>query len=262
LAPLLLCLAGAIQAGGEKTSAYKPILSEEAYQELTHRSQERIGKLAKGDEAALKDLRGEALILAGYTLSTQKYLNQRHPVQVSAVRLAQEAAKSDTADAARKRAAKIAAGKFDDLSAVRVVSLRMVIGDIKDVMMPFANQAKGGEGVHPDLHYSAKVKNQNGSEALINALAAKKLTDANVAKMSKELELLSYRVAVIGSITIERGPGEKKKGEEKLWDEQAIVMRDAAIELAEAARKKDAAAIVEACKRLENSCVECHASFK
>jgi hypothetical protein len=40
------------------------------------------------------------------------------------------------------------------------------------------------------------------------------------------------------------------------------MMRDAAIELAEGARKKDGPAILEACKRLENSCVECHAYFK
>ncbi len=144
----------------------------------------------------------------------------------------------------------------------RGTTLKEPIGDINDVMTLFASHAKGGEGVHPDLHYSPKVKNQNGSEALINALAAKKLTDANVAKMAKELELLGYRVAVIGSLTLERGPGDKKKGEAKEWNEHAIVMRDAAIELADGARKKDGPAILEACKRLENTCVECHSVFK
>src|SRR5262249_31138828 len=138
-----------------------------------------------------------------------------------------------------------------------------VVGKIKPVMTLFEGKDKKGEGVHPDLLYSPKVKSQNGSEALIYALAAKKLTDANVAKMSKELELLGYRVATIGALTLVRGPDKKANAEDaKLWDDQAVLMRDSAVELAEAARKKDGAGILEACKRLENTCVECHGTFK
>jgi hypothetical protein len=138
---------------------------------------------------------------------------------------------------------------------------KVKVGELVDIMNLLRNQAKGGEGIALDLQYSAKVKNQNGIEALINALAAKKLTDANAGKMARELELLSDRVAVIASLTLERGP-EKQKEYLKQWNEQAIEMRDAALELAEGARKKDAPAIFEASKRLENSCVECHGTFK
>ncbi len=127
--------------------------------------------------------------------------------------------------------------------------------------MVFASKTKGGEGIAPDLQYNTKVKNQNGIEALINALAARKLTAKNVAKVSRELELLGYRVAVIGALTLERGPADKK-ADAKVWNEQAVEMRDSAIALAAAAHKKDGPAIFDAAKRLENSCVECHGNYK
>lgn len=257
-AAVLAALSVAGQAGGNKAAVWKPFLPESAYSELSRRSLERIGRLAKDDKAELKDLRAEAVIFAGYTRSTKDRADRAELRQTAAL-VAIDAAK-DNAAAARKIAAQLAAGK-PDKAAEPVKSWPAVTGDIKDVMMVFANQAKGGEGIPAELHYSAKVKNQNGSEALINALAAKKLSDANVKKMSKELQLLAYRVAVIGALTLERGPADKT-ADVKLWNDQAVIMRDAAIELAEAAQKKDGPAIMEACKRLENSCVDCHSNFK
>src|SRR5438874_91660 len=101
------------QAGGDKTTAYKPILTEPAYTELTRRSTERIGKLAKDDKAELKDLRGEALILAGYTLST-KDGPAAAQLRASAVKLASDAGNKDKAAATRKMAIDFAAGKWHD----------------------------------------------------------------------------------------------------------------------------------------------------
>lgn len=248
------------EAGGDKAAAWKTFLPDQAYEELTRRSLERIGALAKSDKK-LGDLRAEALMLAGYTVSA-KDGPDKVPVRHSAVVLATLLEQKEGADAARKLAAEIAAGKVGD-KGDPVKDWRAVIGDINDVMILVATQARKGEGIHADLQYNDKMKKQNGIEALINALAAKKLTDANLGKMSKELELLGYRVATIGALTLRRGPGEKKKGvDDRLWDEQAVAMRDAAIEWAEGARKKDGPAVFEACKRLENTCVECHSKFK
>ena len=164
---------------------------------------------------------------------------------------------------ARKLAAELATGKgTNGKKTGPAPDWKAIIGDIGDAMNPLATKAKGGEGIHADLQYNAKVKNQNGIEALIIALSGKKLSDANLGKMSKELELLGYRVATLGALTLRRGPGKKNRDDVKQWDEQSIVMRDSSIDLAHAARKKDAATVFSASAKLVNSCVECHSNFK
>ncbi len=250
----LAALWGAVSQGGEKAAAWKPFLPAKAYEELTRRSLARLGAADSP-----KQLRAEALLLAGYAMSTK---SPAPGLAQQAVQVARLAADKKNADAARALAAKLAAGKGEGKGATEIKSWHDAIGNINDVMDLMRGKAKGGEGVATDLQYSAKLKNQNGIEALINALAAKKLSDANAAKTSKELELLGYRVATIGALTLQRGPADAKKGSAKEWNEQAVAMRDAAIELAEGARKKDGEAIHAASKRLENSCVECHSQFK
>jgi hypothetical protein len=251
------------EAGDAKAPAWKHFLPRQEYEELTKRSLARLGALAKDEKSEISDVRAEALILAGYAMSTKTAPLASLPQPAQAVKIADLGARKDGAEAARKLAVKLASGKTDEKDAAEIKSWRGAIGDVKDIMYPLATHAKKGEGIHADLKYNDKMKNQNGIEALINALATKKMTDANLGKMSKELELLGYRVATIGALTLQRGPAEKKKGiEDRVWDDQAVMMRDAAIELAEGARKKDGPAILEASKRLENSCVECHAYFK
>jgi hypothetical protein len=245
-------------AQGKPKATFTNIVPKVVYEEATQRSLARIGALA--DKGSIADLRAEAVILAGYTMSAEAGKSTPE-LRQNAVDLAQLAGKKDGADGARKLAASIAAGKATPKVESAVKDWPAVIGNLKEVMMPFATFTKGGEGIHADLQYNAKVKNQNGSEALLNALAAKQLSDANAQKVSHELELLAYRFAVVGSISLVRGP-DKGKGDVKDWNEQAIVMRDAAVELAQAARKKDAEAIFKASNRLENSCVECHSVFK
>ncbi len=249
-------------AGGAKPPAWKQFLPDNRCDELGKRSLARLGTLARDENADIGDVRGEALILAGYAMSANS--SSAGLLQPAlAVRIADLGARKSGAEEARALAIKLASGKVNDKVLADVKDWRAAIGDIKDIMYPFATRAKKGEGIHPALQYNDKLKKQNGIEALINALAAKKLSEANLGKMAHELELLGYRVATIGALTLQRGPAEKKKGiEDRLWDEQAVVMRDAAVELAVAAGKKDGPAILEASKRLENTCVECHMNFK
>ncbi len=127
-----------------------------------------------------------------------------------------------------------------------------------DFMEIYRNKAKGGEGIHADLQYQPKLKNQNGIEALIGALAAKKLSEENLAKVEKELPLLSYRIAVTANLTQYAAP---EKGKER-WNALAIKMRDSALALAESARKKNADGIQKAADALQNSCTQCHREFK
>ena len=130
--------------------------------------------------------------------------------------------------------------------------------DTADGLNIFRSKAKGGEGIHPDLQYQPKLKNQNGIEALLSALAAKKITDDNLEKIAKELPNFAYRMAVVAALTHGKAP-EKKAAE---WRDLSMTLRDTSISLAEAARKKDADGVFKSAQALESSCIDCHSVFK
>jgi hypothetical protein len=247
------------QAGPEKTPAWKQFLPADACKELVKRSTDRVHVLAK-DAEATNALRAEALMLAGYSISTRDptaSAGLRH----RAIKVATLAAQKDGDAQARKLAAELAPAKSDAKAVIPTIDWIAAIGDVVDLMTPLATKAKGGEGIATELQYLAKVRSQNGTEALLLSLATKQLSVANSGKMAKELELVGYRLATIGALARRRGPT-RHKDETKLWEEQATIMRDVSIELAEAARKKDITAILGASKRLVSSCAECHATFK
>jgi hypothetical protein len=257
-AGLAALLTAAGRAGDEKKPLWRPFLPSDDYQELAKRSVDRIHALAKDDSATLA-LRAEALMLAGYTISA-KDAAALAAVRQKAIKIATLADGKETAAEARKLAADLTTAKGDPKSVKETVDWPAAIGNINDVMVPLANKAKGGEGIPDVLQYTPKVKSQNGTEALLVGLASKALKK-DVAKMAKELEIVGYRVATIGALTRRRGP-HKNKDDAKIWDEQSVIMRDAGVDLAEAAAKKNAADIFAASKRLVDSCVECHANFK
>jgi hypothetical protein len=269
LAGLVALVAATGEAGGEKATTWKAFLPDEPAQALAKRSLTRIVERTKKDAEPSGEVRAEALILVGYA-HTVKDASKTAELRDGALALVQDAADPKGAEQMHMLAAGLAEGKTKFAEPIKIKDWPQFIGDIKAVMTLFESKAKKGEGLHSDLQYSPKIKNINGSEALIYALADKKLNDANAAKVSKELELLAYRVAVIGEMCRVRGPGsypksdkkDDKKPDSKIWAEQSVVMRDASIELAVAASKKDSAGILEACKKLENTCVECHAEFK
>lgn len=256
---LFALMAAPSQTGGDKASTWKPFLPQDTYQEVVKRSLDRIHTLAKDAEATTA-LRAEALILAGCTIST-KDPTASAGLREKAITIATLAAVKDGGDKARKLAAELAQTKGDAKAKIPTIDWPAAIGDIVDLMTPLANKTKGGEGIPIELQYTAKLKSQNGTEALLVALATKQLSIANTGKFAKELELIGYRVAIIGALTRRRGPT-KHKEEAKLWEEEATVMRDVGAELAEAARKKDAPGILTASKRLVSACAECHATFK
>jgi hypothetical protein len=135
--------------------------------------------------------------------------------------------------------------------------------DLADMMNLLRIKAKGGEGTAEALQYNAKLKNLNNIEALIGALATKQLTDDNVAKTSKELELLAYRLAVMGSITHDNAPSDRVAKDQVVgWQKLSLDMRDASVALAQAASKKDAAGVQKASTRLEASCTQCHRDYR
>jgi hypothetical protein len=240
-----------LHGGDEKGSPWKPFLSEADYAELTRRSMERIAKLAASDDKKATDkIHVEAAVLAGYTFS---HANGSLALRDAAVRVALKKGDVELA----KTFAQLAADKKGKGEIRHVKSL---LPETSVLMTPFRSEAKGGEGIHPDLQYQPKLKNQNGIEALLNALGQKKLTDENAAKVSKELSLLGRRIAVYGSLTHEAYAPDAKDA--KQWRELSVAMRDAGVELAEAASKKDSDGILTATRKLETSCIDCHSAFR
>lgn len=241
-----------VQGGGDKAGPWKPVLSDDAYKILTQRSIAGIEAAAKsGAKNAEAKVQVEAAILVGYTLSIKN---------------------ADADDVAKLRGAALMAGKPDlkklaDFGKTVPLSPKALpdvkdwkvrLPDVDETMLLFKNKAKGGEGIHADLQYLPKLANLNGIEALIGALSAKKLSEANLTKVSKELPLLGYRLAVFGSVTHEIAP-EKGKAQ---WRELSQKMRDASLALADAAHKKNADGIVTAATSLESTCTQCHSVFK
>jgi hypothetical protein len=131
--------------------------------------------------------------------------------------------------------------------------------DLGEMMNLLRLKAKGGEGTAEVLQYNGKLKKQDGIEALIGALGSKQLDEDKAAKTSKELELLAYRVAVMGAITHDNPPAKDKLAG---WHKLSLEMRDAAVALAEAAAKKDTGDIQKSSARLEASCTKCHRDYR
>ena len=81
LLSLLALWAPTGEAGGAKAPAWKQFLPDKEYEELTKRALARLGTLAKDEKSEISDLRAEALILAGYAMSTKAPRPGRNPPQ-------------------------------------------------------------------------------------------------------------------------------------------------------------------------------------
>jgi hypothetical protein len=224
-ATILVFFVFGLVPAGEKSSPWKRFLPEEAYNVLTERSSKTIAAAAKAGDTVKSDT--ETAIRHGYRLSLQKEPGGLKKIDVD-----------------------------ETVAALRMTMQRKE--SLVEMMEIYRNKAKGGEGIHDDLQYQPKLKNQNGIEALLGALAAKKLSDENLAKVEKELPRLSYRIAVTANLTQYAAP---QKGKER-WNALAIEMRDSALALAESAQKKNADGIMKAADALQTSCTQCHREFK
>jgi cytochrome c556 len=251
MAALGLAFLGTAGTAGDKATLWKPFLPADAYKVMTDRSIKTIETAAKSDDKeAPEKIRVEAIILAGCTLAVadvkKEDVSMLRGASFAAVRMAKEPT------------------SLTDLSKLRILApadvrvLKAGASSLDVLMEIFRNKSKGGEGIPADLQYHPKLKNTNGVEALIGALSSKKLSDENAEKVSKELPLLAYRVAVVGAVTHEMAP---EKGAAQ-WRELASQMRDASVALAEAAGKKNADGIQKAATTLEDSCTKCHGAFK
>ena len=251
----ILCLFASSQ-GREKSTKWKAYVPADAYKELTERSIKTIESLAKSDDKnAVGKVQVEAAILIGYTLAVDDVKNADVSMLRGAGILASRRAKDNDVKSLAEFSKQI---KGSTVAPADVMLLKTHQPTLDDLMELFRNKTKGGEGIHADLQYSPQLKNLNGIEALIGALAKKKLTETNADKVAKELPMLAYRIAVVGTVTHEMAP---EKGAAQ-WRELAGQMRQSSTALAEAASKKNAEDIQKAATTLEDSCTRCHSAFK
>lgn len=255
--PAVLLLAGAgSRAGDAKKTGWKPFLPAGAFKELSKRSITAIETIAKSDaKDADQKIEAEAAILVGYTLSV-KNADEGDVAKVrGAALLAVQTARSGKAKQLVDFSKSIAAAPKTPADKT---SKKEYLQELQWMMENFRGKAKGGEGLHADLQYHPKLKNLNGTEAFLGAIAGKKLSDENLDKIARELPSFAYRTAVMGAITRAFAP---EKGAAQ-WHELSDKMRDSSIALAEAAQKKNGEGILKAAQMLENSCTQCHMVFK
>ncbi len=259
-APFLTLAAG--EAG-----MWKPVLPPAEFKPLVEQAakaiQEELAAPAPTTTAA-KKARGLALLIAGYaqgeTVRGGADAGRAAAVRDAAVAMA-DTLKQKQYDKAKKQAEALAELKADAPGKPGVVALHRP-AERDDVtaatMLLFAVRTRGGLGVD-----SRPAKNVDGIEARLMALSRKPMTQADLEKHADEIARAAYATAVLGQITHalapEKDDGKKKRAEWIAWSEE---MRDAARQLAEAARAKNPKEVRAAASKVNATCTSCHDVFR
>ena len=224
---ILFSLVVGTSPGGDKAASWKPFLPEGAHEVLAKRSMTAIAEAGKVGNKERTEV--EEAIIVGYVLSVERNSGELKESM-----------------------------RQEEIAKIRGKMQRKEL--FVEMMETFRNRTKQRvDGIHADLQYQPKLKNQNSIEALIGALAAKKLSEDNLGKVEKELPLLSYRIAVMANVSQYAVPATK---DPERWIKLASDMRESALALAKAAKKKDANGIFKAADTLQESCINCHREFK
>ena len=151
-----------------------------------------------------------------------------------------------------KLAKSLADKKADQVDALKKENL-------DDVMNLFKLRKSGGFGVGN----TPGAITPDGIELKIINLA-KKTVAGDLKTQGDAIAEAAYRTAAIAEFALHKCPIEKKKGEKdpKDWEKWSKGMKDAALELATAAKAKDAKKVEDAAKKLNNNCQQCHGVFR
>jgi hypothetical protein len=252
-------LAGSIGAGQDKEKLWKPVVPDAAFQQLLHRQTKAISTALLSKD---KDDHTTALVntirVAALALSVKGgEVNLQRGVRETSLQVAHMIKENKDLTEASKLAASLPFGR--STIARKPPDLSRYI-EVADLMNLYQTKKKGGEGIAPALQSTGPLKKQNGIEEKVRYLAKKALKPAVLEKESAELALLGYEMAADGALTATFAPAQKKGPAE--WRELSLRMRDAAVQLAEAASKKDAAAVHTAATSLDAACTRCHSRFR
>jgi hypothetical protein len=265
LSACTLVLAGIGAASGEKDS-WQTILPRDVYQELVKREISLVQNQLENttDERSLNRAKFGALLIAALTKSVKDGPAEEdlRGTREMAITLVNAINKKEQLEAARKLAVQlshttpVANGKPD------TVNWRGFL-ETPVLMVHFLPKPEGGDGIHTDLQSNALLKgSKNGILEKIRYLSTTELTAANLESEAKELELLGYRSAVIGSLIYYLVPAKMKPNKTaQQWQDLAIQMRDQSVNLAVGAQKRDATAVLKASASLRSACSRCHNVF-
>jgi hypothetical protein len=131
--------------------------------------------------------------------------------------------------------------------------------ELENLMHLFQLRSKKGLGVG----LKAGAVMPDGMEKKVEMLADKPLAAAALGAEATGLEQMGYAMAAIAEVSIAKPP-EKDMGKKKIkdWVKWSEDLRDASLQLAEAAKKKDAAALQKAADKANTSCNKCHDVFR
>jgi hypothetical protein len=262
----ILLLAGPGRTGG-KNARWKKFLPPDAYKNLVEREAKILKDCLKDkvEEETLNRAKLAAVMIAALSLSAENGVKiaVEHDAALQMAKLLQD---KDKIPQARRIADLLTSGKLPTpRNGLVVVNMKKLFGgEVLAMMDHLRPKAKGGDGIAASLQTSAPLKGAlNGIEDKIRALAKKKMTEANMKKSADEMVPFGYRLAVLAEVTDDFAPASKAgKKDPKVWHELSVQMRDSALEMAAASKKKDAAAIFDAAGRLEASCTQCHSIFR
>jgi hypothetical protein len=220
-------------------------------------------KDGKAIRKSYKKIQVAAVMIAAIAQSAKPTIGKAKLVAYrdSALELAKAAAKGDAAEIDKLSKA-LATPKTNPKNKAAPVSLKEYLEDSGDVMQPLRRFALGGDGIDPALQSTGPLKSLNGIEEKLRVLGRRPMKAPQLAKESAQLVLMAQKIAVVGQMAHEWAPAKEGNLDPKDWREWSVEMRDSALNLAEAAKNKNANAVFTATKTLNANCTKCHGIFK
>jgi cytochrome c556 len=146
----------------------------------------------------------------------------------------------------------VEAGKVD---AKEVAALRARFEDLETFMTLFKPRHMGGLGYTPE-------GKRDGIEMKLFAIRDKQYTQAQVNREASELVRVARVNVVIAEVVRSYRPARMPAVQLAVWDRSAQTLKEASVELAKAARDKDAPRVKTAVSAITAACGRCHGLFR
>jgi hypothetical protein len=269
LGVIVLAAAGGGSAAEDKPLVWKPIVpasdADDVVKYLGELTQQSLEKGPPDDPDAKKDWLGKLQysgILAVVVTASNKDgadAGQMAAARAAALQLS-DAVEKGQLDAAKTQAAALASLKGNGKGTAAPADLDEK-ADLAGIMNLLRLRSKGGLGF--GLKPPPGSATTDGIEARVMGLAKRPLPAADLKKQADDIVRSAYILAAVSEVSEAHTP-KKKVGDKdpKDWATWTNDMRDSALQLADAARKNDPAAVKAAANKLNSSCNNCHGTFR